>query len=69
MLKERKEIVLPLEVEHDGRNWTLYVYEYDSDDGLFGGYLYALSDEHAEMILMELKESARILGPLESVIE
>jgi hypothetical protein len=51
-------------VHVDGRRWQLFDIEFDTADGKFSTYIYALSHEHAEMILTELKASARIGGQI-----
>jgi hypothetical protein len=45
-----------------GRKWLLFDLEFDTADGKFSTYIYALSHEHAEMILAELKATARVAG-------
>lgn len=57
----------PLSCEVNGRRWELFGCEYESPDGKFAFYIYALSRDHAEMLLTELKQTARVLGKLEGV--
>jgi hypothetical protein len=49
-------------VQVDGRDWHLFDIEFQTADGKFGTYIYALSHEHAELMLSELKETARVSG-------
>lgn len=60
-------ITLPLETTVNGRVWKLYGLDFKTADGSFGTYIYALSDEHAQMICMELKETAKITGQIVGV--
>lgn len=55
-------IPYPFTVTVDGRVWNLYSITYDTPDGKFETHIYALSFEHANMMLMELKENGRITG-------
>lgn len=63
------KIELDLSVWVDGRNWLLYTFEYATPDGKFTGYLYAISNEHAAEMLMDLKEHATLNGQMIGVIE
>ncbi len=49
-------------VNVNGREWQLFAVDYDTADGKFTFYIYALSYEHALMMLDELKATARIGG-------
>ncbi len=49
-------------VHVDGRDWHLFDIEYQTADGRFSFYIYALSHEHAAMMLDELKQTARVTG-------
>lgn len=55
---------LALTAEVNGRTWQLHQVEFETADGLFSTYVYALSDEHAVAIIEELKETARWGGRL-----
>ena len=57
-------ITLPMRAVVDGRTWHLYAYEYQTPDGTFGGYLYAVSFEHAAALLADLKETAVLQGKM-----
>ncbi len=50
-----------------GRDWHLFDIEYQTVDGKFLVYMYALSFEHAEIMLAELKETARVAGQVMDV--
>jgi hypothetical protein len=52
---------IPLELRPvvNGRTWRLFSFDYSTADGEFSAYFYALSPEHAAMVLAELKETAR----------
>lgn len=52
----------PFSVEVDGRTWNLFSIDFDTADGKFSTHIYALSWEHAEHILEELKTTARVSG-------
>ncbi len=60
-------IVQPPTVHVNGRDWHLFDIEYQTADGKFSVYMYALSFEHAEMMLAELKETARVSGQVMDV--
>lgn len=54
---------------HRGFQWNLYSAEFDSPDGRFGFYLYAVSDSHAQLQLDAIREGARLIGRVDSVVE
>lgn len=57
-------IQLPLEyVDLEGRKWHPYDVHFNSPDGTYSVYLYALSYEHAMLQLDALKETAHIPFP------
>lgn len=47
-----------------GRKWLLYQLDYDTADGPFATYFYAISDEHAAAIIEEIKSTARLGGQI-----
>lgn len=51
-----------------GRLWKTYTFSYDSPDGIFSFTLMAISHEHAELLLENLKESARLDGEVSDMI-
>jgi len=62
-------VELPLTCEVGGRLWKLFTYEFQTPDGVFTGYLHALSAEHATYMLTELRESAVLKGEMISANE
>lgn len=59
-------ITLPLRTVVDGRTWHLYTYEYQAPDGVFVGYLHALSMEHAAALIGDLRAGAELAGKMVS---
>lgn len=59
-----EQVTLPIKCEVDGRVWSLYAFEYRTPDGVFCGYLHAVSDEHAAAMLMDMRETAEIKGQM-----
>jgi hypothetical protein len=63
-----KEIPHPLTyTDPKGRRWCLYCADFESPDGVFSVYLYAISDEHAHLQLDAFKETGRMLGKVEGI--
>ena len=60
-------ITLPLRTVVDGRTWHLYTYEYQTPDGVFRGFLHALSTEHAAALIGDMRASAELAGKMVSV--
>ena len=60
-------ITLPMRTVVGGKTWHLYTYEYQSPDGVFRGFLHALSMEHAAALMCDMKDSAVLLGKMDSV--
>ena len=52
------------EVVVEGRRWHLFSVEFKADDRTYSTYIYALSAEHAEYALTDLKETGRVTGPI-----
>lgn len=52
----------------DGRKWQLFSIEFDTADGVFSTYIYALSFEHANALTLELRQTARVVGTVEGTI-
>ncbi len=65
---QRKMMNAPLRVVVNDRVWHLFDCEYDTADGKFSFYIYALSMEHAAAMLQELKATAKLLGQVTDVI-
>jgi len=62
-------IVQLLTVPVDGRTWNLYAVDYDTADGQFSVYIHAISFEHAAAMVAELRETARLSGQVEGIVE
>lgn len=61
-------VTLPETVTVDGRDWHLFLFDFDTADGKFSSHFYAISFEHAVAILAEMKESAVLRGQVGGVI-
>lgn len=59
-----KKVELPITCQVGGRTWRLFTYDYKTPDGVFIGYLYAISAEHAAAMLMDMKETATLQGEM-----
>lgn len=57
---------LDLSVFEGGREWKLFLIDFTTADGEFSTYIYALSFEHANYLVEELRNSARVAGQIES---
>jgi hypothetical protein len=55
-------LLVPQVADASGRAWSLYAVEFDSPDGRFQFYLYAISMEHAHLQVDAIRESARVSG-------
>lgn len=53
----------------DGIKWRLYPIEFNTVDGKFSAYFYAISDEHAQALLDDLKGNAIVGSPIEGVVQ
>lgn len=51
-------------VNVDGRIWKLFSVDFETADGKYSTYIYAISAEHAEYILEELKATAKVSGEI-----
>lgn len=51
-----------------GMTWNLYAVDFESPDGKFCFYIYAISDEHAQLQVDAIKENAALVGRIESRI-
>lgn len=66
-----KEQRIPMALKHIdpyGRTWRPYGIDFESPDGKFGTYLYAISFEHAQLQLDALKETGRICGEIHGIV-
>lgn len=52
-----------------GITWHLYPIEFNTVDGRFSAYFYAISDEHAQALLDDLKSTATVGSPIEGVVQ
>lgn len=59
----------PLTVVVDGRTWSLFHADYQTPDGKFSFYFYAISAEHAAAILQDIKATATLGGQTMGVYE
>ena len=50
----------PLSLVIDGLTWRLYEIEYKTPDGTFATHIYAISFEHAQLMLDDLKATGRV---------
>ena len=55
--------------EVDGKRWNLYGVEYENSDGKYSFYLYAISFEHAELLLQDIKDTAKVYGQLGGFVQ
>lgn len=54
----------PLQVTVRGRRWRRFSCSFQSADGHFSFDIYALSHEHADMLLADIKASAIVDGEI-----
>ena len=59
-----KMVTLPITTEVLGQKWSLYTFDYMTQDGVFSGYLHALDMGHAEQLLSEMKATAVLAGQM-----
>lgn len=62
-------IPLPLTTVVGGRTWRLFDVLYTTADGEFSTYIYALSFEHAALLVEELRQTARLGGQIEGWVK
>ncbi len=62
-------IPLPITTVVDGRTWRLFDVLYSTADGEFSTYIYALSFEHAELLIEELRQTARLGGQIQGWVK
>jgi len=55
-------IPMPFSCVVDGRRWNLFEAYYTTPDGKYSFGFYAISAEHAEHILQDIKETAVVSG-------
>lgn len=49
--------------------WSPYLVSFESPDGEFSFTIHAISHEHAQLQLQAIKDSARVLGRIDSTQE
>lgn len=52
----------------EGRTWHLFSVTFDTPDGQYSTYISALSPQHAEMMLTDLKANGRVTGQIVGVV-
>lgn len=60
-------IPLSLSTEVGGVRWGLYAVAFDTAEGSFVTYIYAVSAEHASHVVEELRATARLAGQVVEV--
>lgn len=63
-----KGIQLPLSVTITGVEWHLFSIEFKTADGTYSTYIYAVSHEHAQAILSDLKDTATVQGQVVGLV-
>lgn len=58
------KIILDMQCTVNNKIWKLFTYDYQTEDGIFSGYFYALDFEHASYILEEMKITAQLKGQM-----
>lgn len=58
------KVELEIKVVVDGRTWALYPVQFRSDGTAYSTYIYAISDEHAQALLTDMRETATVEGPI-----
>lgn len=48
--------------DSEGRTWKPYVMGYETENTKFLSIFYAISKEHAELVLTDIKDSAVLVG-------
>lgn len=51
--------------DNKGNEWKPFVAGYDTDEGLRTCIVYAISAEHAELVIEDLRRTARLVGYIE----
>lgn len=59
-----KPVILEVTTQVKGRTWHLFTFDYNTPDGIFSGYLHAISFEHAAALLSEMKQTAVLKGQM-----
>jgi hypothetical protein len=48
-----------------GNEWKPFIAGYDTDEGVRTCIVYAISSEHAELVIEDLRRTARLVGYIE----
>lgn len=59
----------PLQVQVQGRTWRMFSCGYSTPDGEFSFYIYALSWEHAQLMLDDIKANAKVDGEIQETVD
>lgn len=59
-----KNITKPLRCTVDGREWRLFTASYKADNGAYALEFYAISMEHAAMVVQDIRDSLTLDGEL-----
>lgn len=59
----------PSPINFSGYDWHPYAAEWTGADGRFGFTFHAISDEHAQIVLQEIKETAFVVGRIVGLSE
>lgn len=51
---------LPLTSTVNGITWSLFAIDFDTPDGTFSAHIYAISFEHANAMLFDLRANGRV---------
>ncbi|MGK4474130.1 hypothetical protein [Aeromonas molluscorum] len=62
-----KTIPIQLSTIVDGREWKLFTIRYTTPEADFEFYIHALSWDHANIILQDIRESGRVSGQVVGV--
>jgi hypothetical protein len=52
----------PVTVRVNGVDWHLFDIQFETPDGTYSVYMYAISDEHARLMLADLKLNGKVTG-------
>lgn len=60
---------MPLTVSDGGKDWHLFLASFGGAEGRFGIHFYAISMEHAAMVIEDIKASLKLDGRVSAIIE
>lgn len=65
----KNHLPMPLQwTDHKHRTWRPYAIEFDSPDGRYSVYIYAISFDHAHLQLEALKETGTVAGEVQGAV-